>query len=221
MWPFLSKLPAPFLYWTSLSSPLSVCLYSFLVILLDFCSFRSLSFDHFHSSDLLFVLWSACVSELFSLFRCPVWRKGLLFTFRYFSPKRLCLHSFHSSGFLCFRVICDLFSIYSVLPHGLLHISVFCLSLLFFCFLSIDIILPYPPDFPCHYPSVHLSKSVHFQPILVLTYTHHTLTEHFLSIMSYWDFYWNFIPWIISAQHCWQRPVLYLILCRVLYTFGV
>jgi hypothetical protein len=43
----------------------------------------------------------------------------------------------------------------------------------------------------------------------VLTYTHHTLTERFLGIMSYWDFYWNFIPWVISVHHCWQSTVLY------------
>jgi len=39
--------------------------------------------------------------------------------------------------------------------------------------------------------------------------------------MSHWDFYWNFIPWVISFRHWWQRTVLYPMLCRALYTFGV
>jgi hypothetical protein len=99
------------------------------------------------------------------------------------------------------------------------HLCVLPFLLLFFCLLSIDIILPYPSDFPRHFPSVHRSKSLYFPPVLVLTYTQHTLTEYFFSIMSYWDFYWNFIPWAISVQRCWQRPVLYPMLCRVV--FGV
>ena len=176
----------------------------------------SLSFHHVHSSDLFFVLWSACVSGLFSLFRCPVWRKGFLIAFCYFSPKRLCLPSFHSSDCLCVHVIYSLSILCSRMVFYTSLGPVFSLTL-FFCLLSI---------FPLHLIFhvtflLSTSKSVYFPPVLVLTYNHHTLTEHVFSIMSYWDFYWNFIPWVISAHHCWQRTVLYPVLCRVLYTFGV
>lgn len=66
-----------------------------------------------------------------------------------------------------------------------------------------------------------LQTSVYFLPVLVLTYTHHILTEYFLCIISYWDSYWRFIHWVISVHHRWQRTVLYLILYGVFYSFGV
>jgi hypothetical protein len=218
IWIFLSTSPTPSLYWTSLTSLFSVRLNSFLVIFFLLFFQISLSFDHVHSFD-LFVLWSACISDIFSLYRCPVWRKCLLFAFCYFSPKRLCLHSFHASDFLCVHMIYSLSILFSRVVFYTSLCPVFSFTL--FRLLSIDIILPYPSDFPRHFPSVDLPKSVYFPPVPVLTYTHHTLTEHFFGIISHWDFYWNFIPWVISLRHCWQHIVLYPTLCRVLYTYGV
>lgn len=220
MWPFLSTLPVPSLYRSPFCSPLPVRLYSFLVILLDFCSFRSLypliMFSHLISSlfcDLPVYLTFSPSSDVLSE------EKVFILPFVIF---RLTICVCTLSILLIFSVFIR-FTVYlfCVPAWSSTHLCVLSYLLLLFCLLSIDIILPYPSDFPRHFPSVHLSNSVYLPPVLVLTYTHHTLIQHFLSIMSYWDFYWNFIPWVISVRHCWQRTVPYLMLCHVLCTYGV
>lgn len=140
MWPFLSKLPASFLYWTSLSSPLSARLYSFLVILLDFCSFRSLypliTFIH-----LISLFCDLPVYLTFSLFSDVLSEEKVFYlAFVIFRLKVCAYPLFRSCDFLCVLVTCDLFSIYSVLPHCLLHISVSCLFSYFFSAFCLSIL---------------------------------------------------------------------------------
>jgi hypothetical protein len=69
-----------------------------------------------------------------------------------------------------------------VFPHNLLHTSVFYIFPYFFvfCLLSIDIILPYPSDFPRHFPSVHLSNVCIFST----DYCAHLHPPH-----SHWTFF--------------------------------